>query len=409
MRWLQTKKDDRSGREPVPHVAIESVETSRPEGREGRLFDLVILSLFLHSAGSSSEMMSAFLEKAPSVTESMFVYPLVLDKKRDVLTASPLEGIVEPLLERAMDALQEDLTVMELDLPVNHFRRLVIEGGEVVIRDSLVEFWDGVIAPEVVRAAEEKLGIKRVALVPMLVEGEPYGVVTFGFDHNKIDASIVELLVGHFTLAMRDIATLEDTARFNDIDPVTWVHNRRFLGEAIEQELIRCGRYAKTLSAHRDRPGRLRAVQRVVRAVDGRPPAAKRGREPGGGGIAAGTGGAAGQRRVRGALARDEPGRGGVGDDAAAREPVAGLRVRRRRLARAAQGIRRDRLLPGGRNIGQGPPRQRRKGPGQREGGARRAGARQRATRREPACARERRAPSRARRYDLISNRLSRS
>lgn len=248
MRWLQTKKDDRNSREPIPHVSIESVETSRPEGREGRLFDLVILSLFLHSAGSSSEMMSAFLEKAPSVTESNFVYPLLLDKKRDVLTASPLEGIVEPLLERAMDALQEDLTVLELDLPVSHFRRLVIEGGEVVIRDSLVDFWDGAIAPDVARAAEATLGIKRFALVPMLVEGEPYGVVVFGFAQTDIDASIVELLVGHFTLAMRDIATQEDTARFNDIDPVTWVYNRRFLGEAIEHELIRCGRYAKTLS-----------------------------------------------------------------------------------------------------------------------------------------------------------------
>ena len=247
-RWLATKKGDRNGRAPVPQVAIESVEASRPEGREGRLFDLVILSLFLHSAGSSSEMMSAFLQKAPAVTESLFVYPLLLDKKRDVLTASPLEGIVEPLLERAMDALQEDLTILELDLPVSHFRRLVIEGGEVVLRDSLAEFWDGVIAPEVAREAEEKLRIKQVALVPMLVEGEPYGVVVFGFDHVKIDASIVELLVGHFTLAMRDIATQEDTARFNDIDPVTWVHNRRYLGEAIEQELIRCGRYAKTLS-----------------------------------------------------------------------------------------------------------------------------------------------------------------
>lgn len=248
MRWLSTKRDDKSARQPVPHVAIESVEMARPEGREGRLFDLVILSLFLHSAGSSSEMMGAFLEKAPSVTESMFVYPLMLDKKRDVLTAAPLEGIVEPLLERVMDAFQEDLTILELDLPVSHFRRLVIEGGEVVIRDSLVDFWDGVIPPEVVKAAEEKLGIKKVALVPMLVEGEPYGVVAFGFDHTKIDASIVELLVGHFTLAMRDIATQEDTARFNDIDPIAWVYNRRYIGEAIEQELIRCGRYAKTLS-----------------------------------------------------------------------------------------------------------------------------------------------------------------
>ena len=176
------------------------------------------------------------------------MYPLILDKKRDTLTTAPLEGIVEARLEKAMDAFQEDLTALELDLPVNHFRRLIIEGGEVVMRDSMVEFWDGIIDPERVLDAEEKLGIKKVAIVPMLVEGEPYGVVIFAFDHTKIDAEIVELLVGHFTLALRDIAPQEDTARFNDIDPVTWVYNRRYMGEAIEAELIRCGRYAKILS-----------------------------------------------------------------------------------------------------------------------------------------------------------------
>jgi diguanylate cyclase (GGDEF)-like protein len=73
-------------------------------------------------------------------------------------------------------------------------------------------------------------------------------MVAFGFQKTDIDAEIVELLVGHFTLAMRDIATQEDTARFNDIDPVTWVYNKRYVSEAIEQELVRCGRYAKTLS-----------------------------------------------------------------------------------------------------------------------------------------------------------------
>jgi diguanylate cyclase (GGDEF)-like protein len=110
------------------------------------------------------------------------------------------------------------------------------------------EFWAGTFDRERVEEAEQKLGIKRVALVPMLVEGEPYGVVMFAFNHTKVDGEIVELLVGHFTLALRDIATQEDTARFNDIDPVTWVYNRRYMGEAIEAELIRCGRYAKILS-----------------------------------------------------------------------------------------------------------------------------------------------------------------
>ena len=245
MRWLKSKKGDELA---STEQYIDDVAQSRPEGREGRLFDLVILTLFLHSAGSISEMVGAFVEKAPAVTEALFVYPIVLDKKRDVLTSGPLEGIVEPHLERAMDAYQEDLTAIELDLPVNHFRRTIMEQGEVHIRSSMAEFWDGLIPAEVAKAADEKLGIKKVAFVPMLVEGEPYGIIVFGFDHVDIDGEIVELLVGHFTLSLRDIATQEDTARFNDIDPVTWVYNRRYISEAIENELIRCGRYAKALS-----------------------------------------------------------------------------------------------------------------------------------------------------------------
>lgn len=246
MRWLKSRKAEDAASDD--ERLIEGLDAARPEGREGRLFDLVILTLFLHSAGSINEMVGAFVEKAPAVTEATFVYPMVLDKKRDVLSASPLEGLVEPHLERAMDAYQEDLTVCELDLPMNQFRRQVIERGEVQTRSSMVEFWDGLIPEDAAMAAEEKLGCKKFAFVPMLVEGEPYGIVVFGFTQTEIDTEIVELLVGHFTLSLRDIATQEDTARFNDIDPVTWVYNRRYISEAIENELVRCGRYARALS-----------------------------------------------------------------------------------------------------------------------------------------------------------------
>jgi diguanylate cyclase (GGDEF)-like protein len=247
MRWLPKKQDKRDSR-PEPFIAIESLDESRPEGREGRLFDLVILSLFLHSAGSVNEMVTAFMEKAPDVTQATFVYPLILDKKRDMLTAASLEGIVEPRLENAMNAYQEDLAALEMDLPFNHLRRHILEQGEVVVRDTLADFLDGVIDEERSRDAEKALGIRKFAIVPMLVEGEPYGLVLFAFADTEIDAEIVELMVGHFTLALRDIATQEDTARFNDIDPVTWVYNRRYVSDAIEAELIRCGRYAKALS-----------------------------------------------------------------------------------------------------------------------------------------------------------------
>ena len=244
MRWLPRKKDSR----PEPMIAIESLDGSRPAGREGRLFDLIILSLYLHSAGNVSEMVAMFIDKATQVTEASFVLPFVLDKKRDILTAHALEGIVDPRLERVMEAYQEDISGIELDLPLSHFRYLTLEQGEVVVGDSMEQFWDGIFEPDRVRDATNKLGMKRVALVPMLVEGEPYGVVAFGFDHTDVDAEIVELLVGHFTLALRDIATQEDTARYNDIDPVTWVYNRRYISESIDAEVVRCGRYNKALS-----------------------------------------------------------------------------------------------------------------------------------------------------------------
>lgn len=246
MRWLQKKRDSQT--DPEPYIAIESLATSRPTGREGRLFDLVILSLFLHSAGSPNEMVGAFLEKAPDIAEACLVLPLALDKKRDVLTTHALEGIVEPRLERAMDAYQEDLTALEFDMPLSGLRRAVIDGGEVVVRDSLIDLWEGVFDHDRAKAAEHQLGIKKVALVPMLVEGEPYGIVVFAFDKHDIDAEMVELLVGHYTLAVRDLAAQENSARFNDIDPVTWVYSKRYMTEAIEAELVRCGRYAKPLS-----------------------------------------------------------------------------------------------------------------------------------------------------------------
>ena len=67
MRWLARKKGSFEGEAPSASPStgerfIADLEVARPSGREGRLFDLVILSLFLHSAGSISEMVQAFVE-----------------------------------------------------------------------------------------------------------------------------------------------------------------------------------------------------------------------------------------------------------------------------------------------------------------------------------------------------------
>ena len=79
-------------------------------------------------------MMGALLEQAPTVTGAVLIYPLLLERKHQVLRASVLEGNTDPRLEAAMDAFQEDLTALEFSLVEKQGLSAILEEGEVVVR-----------------------------------------------------------------------------------------------------------------------------------------------------------------------------------------------------------------------------------------------------------------------------------
>jgi diguanylate cyclase (GGDEF)-like protein len=245
--WLQRKKNG-GGDE----IETSATPASSPGGteteRERQLHGLTVLSLFLHSTATIEEMMAMLLEQAPTVTGAVLVYPLLLDHKRQLLRASVLEGSHDTRLEAAMEAFQEDLTALEFSLVKNHDLFSILDIGEVALRDTFAVLMDGVLAPEQWKPAEEKLHVRRLALVPMVVENEPLGLVIFAFDQDAIDIEALELLVGHLTLALRDLVVRDEAVRFSDVDPVTWVYNRRHLLHSLESEIARAGRYGRALS-----------------------------------------------------------------------------------------------------------------------------------------------------------------
>src|SRR3990172_8859395 len=125
--------------------------------RERQLHGLAVLSLFLQSSGSIDEMVSRLLEQAPTVTGAVFVYPLLLDRKRQLIRASILEGTTDPKLEAAMEAFQEDLTALEFSLVRNQDLYRILEEGEVAVRDGFGVLMDGVLPEEQWEAAAETL------------------------------------------------------------------------------------------------------------------------------------------------------------------------------------------------------------------------------------------------------------
>ncbi len=141
----------RSADDGKMNTEADDVDTPEPrEGseRERQLHGLSVLSLFLHSTATVQEMMSMLLEHAPTVTNSVLVYPMLLDRKRQLLSGSVLEGCVDSVLENAMDAFQEDLTALEYSVLENEALDKLLEEGEVTLHDSLQILMDGVLPDE---------------------------------------------------------------------------------------------------------------------------------------------------------------------------------------------------------------------------------------------------------------------
>ncbi|HEU0075700.1 MAG TPA: GGDEF domain-containing protein [Dehalococcoidia bacterium] len=223
---------------------------SRDEAAEqaDRLHELAVLSLFLHSAGTLEEMLSLFLERAPRVTGAVVSYPLLLDKRREVLTASQLASVDDPGLEQASIAANENMADLEFPMPVRSYLRDIMDSGEVTVTSNLFEVLGSALTKEACDQLRQGLNITKAAVVPLVMEGESFGLSVFLFSEREPDVEVLELAAGHCTLALKALLAGEETTRFGGIDPVTWAHSRGFFMESLEGEVVRARRFGRGLS-----------------------------------------------------------------------------------------------------------------------------------------------------------------
>jgi len=231
---------------PGSDMPEDAADPSHQSGDHQRRLN--VLALLLHSAGSVEEMLSVLAEKGPLVTGASVVYPLLLDKRRDVLHAKPLQGNSIPTLDRLSAALEMEASELEFPLPAQSLRRQALEGGEVEAAASLRDLLEDVVGKPACEAAQRALEPKHVLLVPMVMDGDPLGLLVFLFEEEEFDQELLELLAGHATLAIKNLADLEEMGRFGEVDQVTWLYNRRYFMETLEREILRAQRYRRPLS-----------------------------------------------------------------------------------------------------------------------------------------------------------------
>lgn len=213
-----------------------------------RLRELSVLGLFLHSAGTLEEMLALFLERSPRVTGAIVTIPLLLDRRRELLSSQSISSVEDYGLEQACLAAEQDLSELELPLPLRSWRRQVLESGEVALTDDLRDILEDELGRKTCDQIRHRLEISQVAVAPLVMEGEAFGLCIFIFSGKEPDLEILELASGHCTLALKDMLAGEETTRFGGIDPVTWAHSRGYFLEALEEEVVRARRYNRDLS-----------------------------------------------------------------------------------------------------------------------------------------------------------------
>jgi diguanylate cyclase (GGDEF)-like protein len=239
-RLRQATKTER--RVDVPITREEALDQA------DRLHELAVLSLFLHSAGTLEEMLSLFLERAPRVTGAIVSYPLLLDRRREVLSASQLASVDDPGLEQASIAANENLADLEFPIPIRSWLRDIMESGEVTVTSDISEVFGSVLSKEACEQVRRQLDVSKVAVVPLVMEGESFGLSVFMFSEREPDVEVLELAAGHCTLALKALLAGEETTRFGGIDPVTWAHSRGYFLETLEGEVVRARRFGRGLS-----------------------------------------------------------------------------------------------------------------------------------------------------------------
>jgi len=233
---------------PKAPLADENPDAAALQGQVERLRELGILALLLHSAGTSTEILTLFLDKAPQISGAKIVYPLLLDRRRGVLHAKPLEGTNDARLDQASLAFEAEMTQLEFPLYLRSTRRIILEAGEVVVAPSVRDLAEDVLGRQSCETGQKRLDVKKLAMVPLVMNAEPIGLVTFMFDHEDVDIEILELLAGHCTLALKESLDQEEAGRFSEVDEVTWLRNRRYFKDTLAQEIVRAQRYNRPLS-----------------------------------------------------------------------------------------------------------------------------------------------------------------
>jgi diguanylate cyclase (GGDEF)-like protein len=154
----------------------------------------------------------------------------------------------DPGLEQASIAANENLADLEFPMPVRSWLRDIMESGEVTVTADLKEVFGSVLPKEACDQMRQSLGVSKAAVVPLVMEGESFGLSIFLFSEREPDIEVLELAAGHCTLALKALMAGEETTRFGGIDPVTWAHSRGFFLETLEGEVVRARRFGRGLS-----------------------------------------------------------------------------------------------------------------------------------------------------------------
>ncbi|HEY8491680.1 MAG TPA: diguanylate cyclase [Dehalococcoidia bacterium] len=230
----------------------ETRETEEPEGGQpeaAESVDWVALAdalQELYAAETPARCIQSALAAAAEHLGASFLLVLLLDQEERSLTAAHLAEIDHMRVSKVIAALDQDPA--ELVLPVDGERARILRSDGPTVTGDFRALFAGAISAEQCEEAQRVLHIRTVISLPLAARGRRLGIASLWYRRPSPGLKPARKLVEHLALALWTHQAEDRARQYGNIDPETWVFNRRYLFEAGRRELYRARKHERPLS-----------------------------------------------------------------------------------------------------------------------------------------------------------------
>ena len=199
------------------------------------LSGLLQIGELISSGAEFDQTLQLITERLAQLEETGCAFLMLLSEDGQELVMRSIFSIEDPLIRN-----------MRVKINANFFSKIITE-NKALIADSQTE------APVQMKAFQNKLGVKNLAIFSIILKDEPLGILAVGnridnFVYCKDELELIDVFIKQVAIATENDLLIKQTEKLAIKDKLTGLYNKQYIRSHLEDEIRRAIVYQRPCS-----------------------------------------------------------------------------------------------------------------------------------------------------------------